>query len=47
MGGEGGIEDGTSNTLLALSTVRPHLVEGAFSNVYREAGRGSKLTTTR
>lgn len=29
-----GLEEYTSNTLLALSAVRPHLVEGAVSNVY-------------
>ena len=34
MEAEGGVEERTSNTLPALSTVRPHLVEGAFSNVY-------------
>ena len=35
MKGEQRIEERTSNTLPALSTVRPHLVEGAFSKVYR------------
>ena len=29
-----GLKGHTSNTPLALSTVRPHLVEGAVSNVY-------------
>lgn len=41
----GGSKGHTSNTPLALSTVRPHLVEGAFSNVYgtQDVGRGQRL----
>jgi hypothetical protein len=37
-----GLKEHTSNTPLALSTVRPHLVEGAVSNDYgmQNADRG-------